>query len=106
MPAAWRCDECLRIVRALRVARQADNHALRARLQDVAAVSGRDLREFGIEWVFSIARMPDEEMQVVLESHYPTLSEAMRRREAHEKTTGHRLDGWQTLLHYMPDAPD
>lgn len=45
-------------------------------------------------------------MQVVLEAHYPRLAEAMRRREEHERASGHCLDGWQTLLHYVPDERD
>ena len=98
-PAGVQCAECGRLARALRIAWRADNRALRARLCDVAVTSGRDVRQLGMGWVFSVATMPDEEMRVVLESHYPRVAEATRKREAHETASGHCLKGWWMLFH-------
>jgi len=49
------CKECRRLERALRAAQRADHRALRTRLRDVAASSGRDFFQFGVRWVFSVA---------------------------------------------------
>ena len=94
------CEECLRLVRVLEAARRADNQALRTRLRSVAASSGRDFVEFGIGWVFSVAAMPEDEMKVLLQSHYPRLAEANRKREEHEAASGHSLKGWWMLSQY------
>ena len=99
-PAGFRCKECLRLVRALEAAERADNQALRRRLRSVAATSGRDFFQFGVRWVFSVAAMPDDEMKVLLHSHYPKLAEANRKREAHEAASGHSLKGWWMLSQY------
>jgi hypothetical protein len=99
-PAGFQCEECGRLARALRIAWRADNRVLRTRLRDVAVSSGRDIRQLGIGWVFSVATMPDEEMRVVLESHYPRVADATRKREAHETASGHSLKGWWMLFHY------
>jgi hypothetical protein len=87
-------------VRDLRVAWQADNRTLRTKLQDVAVSSDRDVLQCGIRWVFSVATMPDDEMKHLLDSHYPTVAEAMRRRVDHERASGHSLKGWWILRHY------
>ena len=100
------CAECLRIGLALQAARRADKQALRAKFREVADKSGRDVREFGLTWVFSVANMPDEDMKLLLESHYPTLAKAKRRREEHEKASGHSPHGWYMLTHYAPDEPE
>jgi hypothetical protein len=92
----------LKIARALQGAWQADHQALRAKLRDVAATSGRDARQLGVRWVFSVAEMPDQEMRFLLESHYPNVAAARRRREEHERASGHSLKGWYMLLSYAP----
>jgi hypothetical protein len=103
LPSRVPCAECLRIASALQVAWRADNQTLRMKLRDVADRSGRDFRQFGLRWVFSIATMPDEEMNVLLESHYPKVAEARRTREELEKASGHSLTGWYMLLNYVPN---
>jgi hypothetical protein len=35
--------------------------------------------------------MPDDEMQTLLESHYPRVAEARRNKEQHETATGHSV---------------
>jgi hypothetical protein len=100
LPAESQCAECLRLVRTLEAARRADTHALRTRLRSVAASSGRDFVQFGIGWVFSIAAMPEDEMKVLLHSHYPMLAEANRKRAQHEAASGHSLKGWWMLSQY------
>ena len=106
LPAGHPCAECLKIATALQGAWRADNRTLRTKLRDVAASSGRDVRQFGVGWVFSVANMPDQEMRMLLESHYPTVAEARRRREEHEKTSGHSLNRWYMLLNYAPDETE
>ena len=100
MPAEFKCAECLRLVRMLEAARRADKQALRTRLRSVAASSDRDFVQFGIGWVFSITAMPEDEMKVLLHSHYPKLAEANRKREEHEAASGHSLKGWWMLSQY------
>jgi hypothetical protein len=100
-----RCAECRRLARALHLAWRADNDAFRLKARRVADASGRDVRQFGVDWVFSLATMPDEEMRAVLDSHYPTLAEARRASEAHELAAGHSLKGWWMLRGYLGDAP-
>jgi hypothetical protein len=73
---------------------------LRTRLRSVAASSGRDFVQFGIRWVCSVAAMPEDEMKVLLRSHYPKFAEANRRREEHEAASGHSLKGWWMLSQY------
>jgi hypothetical protein len=102
-PAELQCAECLRHARALRAAWQADNRALRTKIRDLAAVSGRDLRQVGLKWVFSLAAMPDEEMRVLLDAHYPKVTAARQESEEHETATGHSLKGWWAALQYWPD---
>jgi len=75
-------------------------------MRELAASSDRELHEFGIRWVFSVAGMPDDEMEALLKSHYPTVAGVMRRREEHETATGHSLKGWATLLNYAPVVPE
>jgi len=99
----FHCAECRRLVRALNTAWKADNHELRTRLRDVAAAAGRDASEFGVGWVFSIAKMPDDEMRALLESHYPQLAEAKRRSEEHETASGHSLKAWWMASSYIAD---
>jgi hypothetical protein len=76
------------------------------RLRDVAVSSGRDLRQFGVGWVFSVATMPDDEMRDLLELHYPKLAEVKRKREDHETASGHSLKGWWMLSHYASDETE
>jgi hypothetical protein len=91
---------------SLQAAWRTDNQTLRSKLSDVAATSGRDFRQLGLRWVFSVAEMPDEEMRTLLESHYPKVAEAKQRREEHEKASGHSLSGWYMFLHYAPREAD
>jgi len=94
------CEECRDIAQALRAAWREDHRDLRSRFEGVAATSGRDAREFGIEWVFSVASMPDEQMKALLTSHRPRFAEATRRRQEHEAASGHSLRAWWMLLQY------
>jgi hypothetical protein len=102
-PAGRRCEECLRIAQALRAAWRDDARALRTRVQDVAASSGRSVRQFGIGWVMSVAAMPEPEMQLLLASHYPRVADANRNRAHHETSSGHSLAGWRALFLYDGD---
>ena len=47
-----------------------------------------------------ITAMPEDEMKVLLHSHYPKLAEANRKREEHEAASGHSLKGWWMLSQY------
>ena len=100
LPAEFQWAACLRLARTLVAARRADNLALRTRLRSVAVSSGRDFVQFGVGWVFSVAAMPDDEMKGLLQSHYPKLAEANRKREEHEAASGHSLKGWWMLSQY------
>src|SRR5262245_29124190 len=100
VPACFRCRECRALARAIEAAWRTDHHELRTRLRDVADSSGRDLMEFGIHWVFSLAAMPDEEMRALLETHRPRFALAMRKAAEHERTSGHSLKAWWTVLQY------
>jgi len=106
MPSFRSCPECFTLATALQGAWHADNQALRIKLRDVAANSGRDFQQFGFQWVMSVTEMPDEEMRVLLESHYPTVAEAKRRCEEHEKATGHSLRGWYMRSSYFGNQPE
>src|SRR5262245_47129135 len=108
LPASFQCEECGRIARALQVSWRADNRALRTRLREVAVSTGRDFRQLGVGWVFSVATMPDDEMKVLLESPHPRGAEAMRTREEHETASGHSvwLNGWWMLSPYVSDEPE
>lgn len=97
------CAECRRLVRALRTAWRDDARALRTRLEQAADSRGRDARQFAVRWVFSVAEMPDSEMKALLDTHYPKVADANRKREAHETASGHSLDGWWMLSQYIPD---
>lgn len=97
----FQCEECRRIARALRAAWRADRQVLRVKFRDVAASSGRDVRQLGLSWVFSITTMPDDEMRLLLETHYPHVADARRQRDEHEAATGHAvsLHGWTAALY-------
>ena len=99
LPLNFQCEECGRIARAIRDAGRADGERLRARMERVAESSGRDLSHLRLGWVRSIASMPDDEMTTLLQSHYPELAKAQRRRDEHELATGHsvRLHGWWAM---------
>lgn len=56
--------------------------------------------------MFSLAEMPDEEMRVLLDAHYPRVSAARQQSEAHETATGHSLKGWWVALQYSSDEPE
>ena len=107
-PLTFRCEECERIARDLRLALRADTRALRAKMHEVAAASGRNVQQLKVGWVFSIANMPDEEMKAVLASHYPEVARARRRRDEHEGATGHSvpLHGWSSHSFYGDDESD
>ena len=102
-PSVFSCDECRRLVRALRTAWRDDSRALRTRFSQTAGAAGRDVRQFTVGWIFSVATMPDDEMKALLDTHYPKVADANRKREAHETESGHSLNGWWVLSQYMPD---
>jgi hypothetical protein len=54
----------------------------------------------GVAWVFSVARLPDAELQTVMRAHTPRTGEARRRKSAHETASGHSIHllGWHGLL--------
>jgi hypothetical protein len=90
------CQECEKLAQDLREAWKADRRALQARLEAVAAASGRDSQRMKVDWIFSIAEMPDDETRVLLEAQYPRVAEARRNQERHRAITGHWLGsrGW------------
>jgi hypothetical protein len=90
-PPSFTCKQCERIVLQMQDAWTSDLQELRTRLEDIALSSGRDLSKLGISWIFSIAEMPDDEMQALLQSHYPRVAEARRSKERHEAATGHSI---------------
>src|SRR5262245_43614983 len=90
-PPTLRCKECGAIVRELIAAERADRRDVRRRMEHVAAASGRGVREVAVRWVFSVAQMPDGEMQALLDSHSPRLTEAKRKQHEHEALTGHSV---------------
>src|SRR6266446_7852289 len=92
----FECKECEKLAQGLQDARKSDLQELQARLEDVAISSGRDPQKVRVDWIFSIAEMPDDEMQALLRSHYPRVAEARRKQEQHKATTGHwvGLRGW------------
>lgn len=102
LPTKFQCEECRAIARSLHDAWRADNDTLRAKFRNVAVCSGRDVGRFAVDWVFSVATMPDDQMKVLMDAHYPTVIEADRKREAHEIATGHSLKSWRMLLQYGP----
>ena len=65
--------------------------------------AGCSCRQVGLKWVFSLAAMPDEEMRVLLDAHYPKVTAARQESEEHETATGHSLKGWWAALQYWPD---
>jgi len=75
-------------------------------LRNIVVASGRNVSEFRIGWIFSIANMPDDEMRALLESHYPQLAEAKRRSEEHETASGHSLRAWWMASNYMADETE
>ena len=106
LPASFECEECRRLARALQAAWRADNRALSTRLREVAASSGQDLQRFKVNWLMSVASMPDDEMRGLLESHYPEVAKVKRKCEEHETATGHSLKGWRMFLQYAPEEPE
>jgi len=102
-PSVFECPECQRLVRSLRSAWRDDARALRTRLEQAADSRGRDARQFAVRWVFSVAEMPDAEMRALLDTHYPKVADANRKREAHETASGHSLEGWWALSQYIAD---
>jgi len=104
LPTGFRCEECRRLVRELKAARDADCQTLRRKFQEMSTASGRDLRHVGISWVRSVATMPDDEMKALLESHYPASAEAQQKCTQHEAATGHSVKAWYMLSNYTPPA--
>jgi hypothetical protein len=95
-PPTVRCKECGAIVRQLIAAHQADCRDVRRRVEHVAAASGRDVTDVAVRWVFSVAQMPEQEMQALLDSHSPRMTAAKRKQREHEALTGHSVPvhGW------------
>ena len=92
-----RCEECLRIARALRAAWRTDSRTVRTKLDEVAASSRPRSTTGRCRVVASIAAMPDSEMTTLLDAHYPEVAEAKRRWDEHEQVTGHHVPlhaGW------------
>ena len=91
LPPSFSCKQCQEIARSLQDGWKSDLQALQARVKDVAISSGRDPQRVVLHWVFSMAGMPDDEMQTLLLSHYPRVAEAQRNKEQHETATGHSV---------------
>jgi hypothetical protein len=94
LPPSFACKECETIATDLQNAWKSDLEDLRARLEGVAISSGRDPQKMGLHWIFSIAEMPDDELQALLRSHYPRVAETRRKKKEHEGTTGHSVFEW------------
>jgi hypothetical protein len=91
LPPSATCPECRQIARALQAAWRHDADVLRARLVDAAYASGKEVLEFDLHWVLSLAGMPDEELKGLLDLHYPQVKAAMTQRTEHEQLTGHTV---------------
>jgi len=105
---SFRCEECERLARALRRASRTDRNRLRGRLESLARTSGRDVDQVRLQWVRSIASMPDDEMTKLLESHYAEVAKLKQEREQHETETGHSVrlqDLWALYGDTDPDTP-
>ena len=87
--SSFECKECEKLAQGLQGAWKFNLQELQARLRHVAISSGRDPQKVRFDWIFSIAEMPDDEMQALLRSHYPRVAEARRKQEQHRDTTGH-----------------
>jgi len=77
-------------------------------MESVAATSGRNMSQVRVDWVRSIGSMADDEMNSLLESHYPEATKVKQQREQHESATGHsvRLHGaWALYGDPDPDEP-
>ena len=106
LPPTFACKECGAIATELRDAWEVDRRDVRERMRQVAASSGRDLPQFGLDWIRSLIELPDDEMQALLTSHYPRVSTAKQRQAAHEAASGHtvKLHGWWALLGLDPGS--
>jgi len=91
LPPTFRCEECGAIVKEMQSAWETDSRDVRQRLRQVAASSGRDISQFSIDWIRSVIQLPDDEMQVLLKSHYPRVAAARQKQTVHETTTGHSV---------------
>jgi hypothetical protein len=83
-------------------AQRVDLDEMRKHLLETARSSGREPGEMRNVWLSSIARMPDDEMQTVLQAQYPRTAAARRKKSDHEIATGHSVDqlASQVLLGY------
>jgi hypothetical protein len=79
LPLNFHCDECEALLRELLDAHQRDLEAMRKHLLETARSSGREPDEMRDVWLSSIARMPDDEMQTVMQAHYPRTAAARRK---------------------------
>jgi hypothetical protein len=102
------CEECGAILRELRESFQLDQEEVRRRLRETARSSGRDVDEMRTSWVFSISRMPSDEMRTILQGHYPRATQARRKKTEHEAATGHSvyMHGWRGVLGFPGPPPD
>lgn len=88
VPDNFRCEECGAILREMREAWQADQHAVR--------LSSRNPTELLQEWLSA----DDYQMAKLAVSQYPRTLAVRRRRTEHEVLTGHSIltHGWRALF--------
>jgi hypothetical protein len=102
MPEAWplRCPECKRLAEELQEALRFDERDLRERMHGTARAAGRDPEAFRLEWVRSLAQMPDDEFESLQCARYPRVAEVRRKWQAHGLTSGHSMlsDSWRSVL--------
>ena len=97
-PKAVICEECLAIVRELRLAASADADKLRTRFEETAASAGQDANAFAVAWLASVKKMSSEEIRTLSRAHHPHLLDARKRWQTHERETGHHLPYFGSLV--------
>jgi hypothetical protein len=74
-------------------ARQVDLEEMRKHLLEMARSTGREPEEMRNVWLWSVMKMPDDEMQTMIRAHTPRATEQRRRKKSdHEIATGHSVD--------------
>ena len=96
----FRCADCERFARELEDALRSDERDIRARFQATARAAGVSTRHFALQWVTSLARMPDDEFETLQSARYPHVADVRRRWEEHAASAGHPTlgSGWRTAF--------
>jgi hypothetical protein len=92
-----RCTECEDLARILQDAWRSDQQDIRAHFHQTAQSAGRDPETFLVQWVMSLAQMPDDEFESLQGARYPRVAEVRRKWEEHEALSGHSGfgNGWR-----------